>query len=246
MPLRSERTSQRRYSSVPVPLLRRSIPLYTTEQFPVTPYTKFLLSHMPNLQGLRVLDYGCGSGAIAIAANLASAASVLACDISLDALDIVRANALRMDCQQVEVALVGPRTAKVLEGRQFDVILSNPASLPSIARGDPFWSGGRYGTDMIFQLIRIARQHLDRRGYLLFVHTSLASLHRSLGALAAANLSATIVSKSDVPFRTHYDALLPHFLHLRNRGEIYFDSADGKLFEVLYLVQAKHFSEDLK
>ncbi len=190
------------------------------------------------------LDFGCGSGAISIAAALSSAASVVACDLSREALRFVEVNAERMGCSQVEIGLVGARTSPILDGRAFDVILCNPASLPAFTPGDAFWSGGRYGTDMIFRMIGLAEQHLERSGYLLFVHTSLASLHRSLQKLASANMSAAIIASTRVRFRKHYDQLLPYFSELREQGEIFYETVNGTTFETLYLIHARHFDKD--
>ena len=53
----------------------------------------FLLSRPEWVQGKRVLDFGCGSGVVAIAAALAGAAEVIACDIDPLALVATRVNA---------------------------------------------------------------------------------------------------------------------------------------------------------
>ena len=45
------------------------------------------------VRGKRVLDFGCGSGVAAIAAKLAGAAEVIACDLDEDAIKASRANA---------------------------------------------------------------------------------------------------------------------------------------------------------
>lgn len=56
------------------------------------------------VQGKRVVDFGCGSGVAAIAAALAGAREVIACDIDPDALAATAANAA---LNQVELALSG-------------------------------------------------------------------------------------------------------------------------------------------
>lgn len=53
----------------------------------------FLLSNRDWVAGKRVLDFGCGSGVVAIAAALAGAKEVVACDIDPLALDATRLNA---------------------------------------------------------------------------------------------------------------------------------------------------------
>ena len=52
-----------------------------------------LREHPEWVSGKRVLDFGCGSGVVAIAAALAGAAEVVACDIDPLALRATRANA---------------------------------------------------------------------------------------------------------------------------------------------------------
>jgi len=61
----------------------------------------YLLQHKEHFSGRRILDFGAGSGVVAIAAAMAGAAKVIACDIDPDALESVRANAA---LNRVEVA----------------------------------------------------------------------------------------------------------------------------------------------
>ncbi len=65
----------------------------------------WLLANREQVAGKRVMDFGCGSGVAGIAAALAGAASVVACDIDPDALTATAANAdvngvnlKRVDC----------------------------------------------------------------------------------------------------------------------------------------------------
>ena len=63
---------------------------------------RYLLEQPAWVRGKRVLDFGCGSGVIAIAAAKAGARKVLACDIDPDAVLATRANALH---KQVDIQL---------------------------------------------------------------------------------------------------------------------------------------------
>jgi predicted nicotinamide N-methyase len=54
---------------------------------------RHLIDHPGTVAGKRVLDFGCGSGVVAIAAALAGAAEVVACDIDPLALAAARLNA---------------------------------------------------------------------------------------------------------------------------------------------------------
>lgn len=64
----------------------------------------WLLERPERVAGKRVLDFGCGSGVAGIAAALAGAREVVACDIDPDALAATRANAA---LNGVELTLAG-------------------------------------------------------------------------------------------------------------------------------------------
>ncbi len=64
---------------------------------------RFLLDNTGWVRGKRVLDFGCGSGVAAIAAAMAGAREVIACDIDPLALDV---SALNADLNGVSLQLV--------------------------------------------------------------------------------------------------------------------------------------------
>ena len=53
---------------------------------------RFILDHPEWVRGRRVMDFGAGSGVVAVAAMLAGAREVVACDIDPEALLAVRCN----------------------------------------------------------------------------------------------------------------------------------------------------------
>ena len=63
----------------------------------------FLLANPEWVSGRRVLDFGCGSGVVAIAAAMAGAARVVACDIDQEALLATQLNAA-LNGAEVELA----------------------------------------------------------------------------------------------------------------------------------------------
>ena len=78
------------------------------------------------LEGRSVLDYGCGSGILAVAAARLGAGRVVAVDIDPQALEATRANAARNRVQHtVEIVPVG----KAPEGR-FECVLANILAEP--------------------------------------------------------------------------------------------------------------------
>ena len=85
---------------------------------------EWLLRHAP-LNGLDVLDYGCGSGILAIGAARLGAAAVDAVDIDPAAVDAARDNATRNG-----VALRTCCHVDELPQRRFDVVLANILASP--------------------------------------------------------------------------------------------------------------------
>lgn len=64
---------------------------------------RYLLDHPETVEGKTVLDFGSGSGVVAVAAGLAGARRVIACDIDARALEACTANAA---LNRVEVELL--------------------------------------------------------------------------------------------------------------------------------------------
>jgi release factor glutamine methyltransferase len=76
----------------------------------------------------RILDIGCGSGAIAITLRLESGAEVWASDISFPALRIAAGNAQRLGAR---VNFVNGDLDSAFADRAFDLIVSNPPYVPA-------------------------------------------------------------------------------------------------------------------
>ena len=124
----------------------------------------------------RVIDLGTGSGAIALAVKHERPdASVLATDVSSDALDVARANAQRL---RLDVVLQAGSWWAALGGERFDLALSNP---PYIAAGDPHLPALRHeptvaltpggdGRGALREVIAGAEEHLVPGGWLLLEH----------------------------------------------------------------------------
>lgn len=85
-------------------------------------------------QHKRVLDLGCGSGAIALAlATSKPDWDIVAVDISQDAIAIAQQNAKRLACKNVQF-IVSDWYSALAAQHQFELIISNP---PYIAHDDP-------------------------------------------------------------------------------------------------------------
>ncbi len=92
------------------------------------------LGNAPSLAGRRVIDYGCGSGILAIAAAKLGASAVRAVDIDDDALAVARDNAALNHCAgQIEVS-----RPDALPPAAADVLLANILLEPLLALAPRF------------------------------------------------------------------------------------------------------------
>lgn len=96
------------------------------------------------LAGRAVIDYGCGSGILAIAAQRHGAARIVGVDIDPQACVVARENAALNGCNDIDFVL--PRS---LPPAQFDVLVANILLNPLIALAGEFdarlATGGRIG-----------------------------------------------------------------------------------------------------
>ncbi|WP_374520608.1 50S ribosomal protein L11 methyltransferase [Undibacterium squillarum] len=79
--------------------------------------------------GKTLLDYGCGSGILAMVAAKLQAKSVVGVDIDPQAIESANFNAERNQCT-IEYALPEPFAASYPESHQFDVVVANILSSP--------------------------------------------------------------------------------------------------------------------
>src|SRR5690348_6486768 len=110
-----------------------------------------------------VLDLCTGSGVLAITAALSGASSVTAVDVSRRALFAVQLSAI---CNGVHVETVRGNLFDSMEGRRFDLIVSNPPYLPSQSDVLPSrgparaWEGGSDGRLFIDRICAKVSDHL--------------------------------------------------------------------------------------
>lgn len=80
-----------------------------------------------NLKGKRILDYGCGSGILAIAAAMIGADVVVAVDIDAAAIEASQYNALK---NNVHLTAGMPELAQEQRGDGYDIVVANILSNP--------------------------------------------------------------------------------------------------------------------
>ena len=126
-------------------------------------------------QALRVVDVGCGSGAIAITLQLEMQAEVWGTDVSAAALEVAADNARRLGAS---VGFVQCDLASCFDGNCADLLVSNPPYVPqseesSIQREvreyEPHIAlfGGESGLDFYKRLINEGARLLRPQGWLI-------------------------------------------------------------------------------
>ncbi len=159
------------------------LPFYVDERvlIPRSPVAELIEAHFePWIDSSRVdsiLDLCTGSGCIAIAcAEAFPFASVDGADLSADALEVAAINRERFGLDE-RLDLVQSDLFNSLEGRRYDVIISNPpyvdaedmAALPDEFRHEPelALAAGDDGLDLVRIMLREAPKHLEEGGILL-------------------------------------------------------------------------------
>lgn len=170
--------------------------------------------------GRRVADLCTGSGVVAIAAAVAGAESVVAVDVSAQAVRCARMNAVNRGTELR--TLTGP-WEQVLGHERFDLVTCNPPYVPDDGSTQPAWdagppvayNAGTNGRRVLDPLCTAASKLLHPGGSMLIVQSEFADIRRSGWRLAAGGLRAKIVAQKSIPFGP---VLLPRALWLERRG----------------------------
>jgi release factor glutamine methyltransferase len=152
--------------------------------------------------GGAVLEIGCGTGALSIAAAETSPRSMTAFDLSRRAVLAARFNTA------VRGLPVRVRRGDALEqaaGDEFDLVLANPPYVPGVrdlpTRGPRrAWDAGEDGRAMLDRICAMAPILLAPGGVLLTVHSALCDVDRTLAQLRGGGLKASVVARADEPF----------------------------------------------
>lgn len=191
------------------------------------------------VQGETVLDLGCGSGILSIAAARLGAKQVLSVDIDPTALDATADNAERNGVREKIKLLAGSWLEPLKQEssiEKFDVIIATPPQTPGTR---PFGQryGGQDGTDHLFSILDEAASFLaPQRGRLWLLAISLANPIGVWKRLEKMYSKVSLVHETRRSFtREEYESmnqgLFGHLLDLRSSGRSQFDQdSDGKWF----------------
>ena len=180
--------------------------------------TKLIAENLHDVDGLRVLDLGTGSGILAILASKLGARSVVATDVSERAIRIARRNA---EINHVEIDFRAGDLFDPVEDELFDLIISNPPMTPSPTQLPRFTWGGVDGRLVLDRVIDGTPNHLRGGGRLLIPVVSLVGIGRAYQALLERGLTPRILDYQVHPFGKTLHRLLDHLKSLPDSDYFY-------------------------
>ncbi|MEV6202470.1 HemK2/MTQ2 family protein methyltransferase [Streptomyces sp. NPDC051771] len=149
-----------------------------------------------------VLDIGTGTGALALCAAR-TGARVVAVDVSRRAVLAAKLNAIR---QGQRLRVMHGDFATRLQGRRFDMILTNPPYVPSARLRPPShgaaraWDAGPDGRAVIDRVCAGATAMLRPGGVLLMVHSAMSRPETTVDRLQTAGLTARVTGRAFAPW----------------------------------------------
>jgi len=164
-------------------------PKVLLEQYPTRPHIAACMIHtiassFGDVEGLRILDLGCGCGVLSVGCVMLGAASVTGLDIDPDALAICQQNLADFEIDNVELVQAGMAQAGDIFRGKFDVVVMNP----------PFGTKHNKGLDM----------HFLEQGYKLATR-AVYSLHKTSTREHVLKKAETWGAKPQVLAELRYD-----------------------------------------
>ena len=154
------------------------------------------LGHMlarMDFSGQHILELGTGCGIHAIIIARQNAAKMTLTEIERPILDNARHNLAKHDVTCPTDYVLADWTR--VDGGPFDTLVTNP----------PFAkSGKRYRRYFVDTLILDAHKLVRPGGRLIFVHSSMADIPRSINLMEQNGMSVRIVGETSGPFRDYY------------------------------------------
>jgi methylase of polypeptide subunit release factors len=200
--------------------------------------------------GESVLDLGCGSGLLSIAAAKLGARQVIATDVDPAALAAARHNSSVNGLENRIELREGSWFETVEEEDRFDVIVATPPQTPGPVPGGPRY-GGWDGTDHLISIIASASVHLSPiRGRLWLLAISLANPARLGRELARNFADVRLIHETNRVFTSdEYESrqagLMDHLLSLRMTKMADFADQEegGYVFRNLFLRVARPWTK---
>ncbi|HLF53765.1 MAG TPA: HemK2/MTQ2 family protein methyltransferase [Candidatus Nanoarchaeia archaeon] len=147
-------------------------------------------------KGKSFLDIGAGSGIQAKAAIKMGAKYVLASDINQEAV---------RNLKKQNISVIKSNLFEKIKER-FDIIAFNPPYLPGDKREDGesqlATTGGEKGDEIIIKFLNEAKSHLNKKGIILLLLSSLTPKKRILETLKKQNLSYKIIDSEKFFFES--------------------------------------------
>jgi methylase of polypeptide subunit release factors len=198
--------------------------------------------------GERVLELGCGSGLLSIAAAQLGASRVVATDLDPQALQAARENAIRNGVgHSIEIRAgiwyeaLDDRSACSGPREHFDIIIATPPQTPGPRPFGPKY-GGRDGAKHLQSIVRRAPDFLQPSGRLWIMAISLANQQELWKDLHKYFTDVSLVHTTDRPFTAaEYESMEPglwdYLLSLRSSGiSDFVDATNGQyIFRNLFI-----------
>ncbi|HSR13336.1 MAG TPA: methyltransferase [Thermodesulfobacteriota bacterium] len=184
-------------------------------------------------KGESVLELGCGSGLLSVAAAKSGAGRVVATDIDPRSLEAAARN-VRANGVGGRVEIRAGSWYEAAANGKFDVVIATPPQTPGPFPFSPRWGGGD-GTKHLRSVVEGAPKFLNPGGRLWMLAISLANPAALMGLLAGNFSDFAVVRESERRFHPgEYEEMMPglftHLLALRSSGKSEFQEAGGGLY----------------
>jgi release factor glutamine methyltransferase len=185
-------------------ILFKNYEFYVTENVYAPAEDSFLFAENLSVQKTDiVLDMGTGCGILGIIAAK-KAAEVFAIDVNPFALQCARKNALLNGVADKMSFIRGDLFTALDTGRKFTLIIFNSPYLPVENEDHSWlgfaWSGGAGGREIINRFIADATEHLNLKGEILLMQSSLSGIEETLHSFEGRGMTARVVVSCDLTF----------------------------------------------
>jgi release factor glutamine methyltransferase len=169
----------------------------------------FLIADVLNqtvTEGDTVLDVGTGCGILAVITS-GKAKNVVATDINPHAVKCAKQNAESNRASSKIQVRLGDLFEPISEMERFSLIVFNAPYLPS-ARGEHrswisrAWAGGTTGRRIIDRFIKEAPNHLETKGRVLLVQSTLSDVDETLRRFREMGFDAKVAAENKAAFET--------------------------------------------